>query len=143
MFKPFSGGKFHHKLIISYPTEDEPIIYTGSFHISKSSIKKNSEDIIGIRSAELADQYLADILENSGLGEIPDIWKFIFRYPVLKQKPPENMPLMIHQPVQHSMSSIPERSEVVKVARKIQTNCSQIGVISTNDRKVQSLQICN
>jgi phosphatidylserine/phosphatidylglycerophosphate/cardiolipin synthase-like enzyme len=125
LFKPFSGGKFHHKLIISYPKEGDPIVYTGSFHLSTSSIKKNSEDIIGIRSAELADQYLANILENSGLGEIPDIWKFIFRYPALKQKPQKNMLLTSHQPLQHSISSIPERSEVVKVARKLQTICSQ------------------
>lgn len=124
LFKPFSGGKFHHKLIISYPKDGEPIVYTGSFHISMSSVKKNSEDIIGIRSAELADQYLADILENSGLGEIPDIWKFIYPYSRLKQKA-QTIPILTHQAKHHSTESTFVKSEVSKVARKIQVNCTQ------------------
>lgn len=125
LFKPYSGGKFHHKLIISYPEEGEPVVFTGSFHISKSSIKRNSEDIIGIRSADLADQYLADILENSGLGEVPDIWEFVHRYRRLKQKDLETIPVLSHQHDLHSIESKFVKTEVSKVARKIQVNCTQ------------------
>lgn len=80
LFEPFTGGKFHHKLIIVYPIEGPPIVLTGSFHISTNSIKRNSETIIGISSAELADEHLASILLNSGLGEQPTVWHYIFKF---------------------------------------------------------------
>ena len=76
MFTPYTLGKFHHKLIIQYPYEGEPILYTGSFHPSESAVANNSELIIGIKSAELPFQYLASIMEQSGLIEDLTVWQF-------------------------------------------------------------------
>jgi len=77
MFTPYTLGKFHHKLIIQYPYEGEPILYTGSFHPSESAVANNSELIIGIKSAELPFQSLASIMEQSGLGEDLTVWQFL------------------------------------------------------------------
>ncbi len=85
-FRPFTGQKFHHKLILQYFKNRDPIVYTGSFHISTSAVKKNSETIIGIRSQELADDVLASLLLNSGLGEKPQSWRFIADNPYIAKK---------------------------------------------------------
>ncbi|MBM3633518.1 MAG: hypothetical protein FJX03_07465 [Alphaproteobacteria bacterium] len=111
LFKPFSGGKFHHKLIIHYPKEGSPIVYTGSFHISTNAVQRNSENIIGIRSPELADEYLASILLNSGLGEQPKVWRFIFKYEQRLRK------LRVSQSFQDS--------RVLQTARKILQKCQK------------------
>jgi hypothetical protein len=108
LFKPFSGGKFHHKLIIQYPKTKKglPVVYTGSFHISTNAILRNSENIIGVESESLADEHLASILLNSGLGEEPKVWKFITKHPrLLKQKKAED-------------------SRVLKAARKLLQKCT-------------------
>gem|GEM_PF-2789941 len=76
LFKPYTGGKFHHKLIIQYPSEGSPVIFTGSFHISNGAIDNNSETIIGICSEELSQEYLASIFWHSGLGNKVEAWKF-------------------------------------------------------------------
>jgi len=76
MFTPYTLGKFHHKLIIQYPYEGEPILYTGSFHPSGNAVANNSELIIGIKSEDLPFQYLASIMEQAGLGEDLTVWQF-------------------------------------------------------------------
>jgi len=76
MFTPYTLGKFHHKLIIQYLYEGDPILYTGSFHPSESAVANNSELIIGIKSVELPFQYLASIMEQSGLIEDLTVWQF-------------------------------------------------------------------
>ena len=86
LFKPFSGGKFHHKLVIQYVKEQAPIIYTGSFHISANSVTNNSENIIGIKSEHLADEYLSSLLLNSGLGEEQAALSFLIKQPTLHRK---------------------------------------------------------
>jgi phosphatidylserine/phosphatidylglycerophosphate/cardiolipin synthase-like enzyme len=110
LFKPFSGGKFHHKLIIQYPINDAPIVYTGSFHISTNAIERNSENIIGIRSAGLADEYLASILLNSGLGEQPSVWRFISKHQRLRET---------------IVQSKSQESLVLKSARKLLHKCKE------------------
>jgi hypothetical protein len=82
--RPFTEQKFHHKLILQYLKQGEPIIYSGSFHISSSAITNNSETIIGIQSQGLADEILASLLLNSGLGEKAEIWKFIAKHLLIK-----------------------------------------------------------
>ncbi|WP_010304137.1 phospholipase D-like domain-containing protein [Candidatus Odyssella thessalonicensis] len=81
LFQLHTGGKFHHKLVIQYPTQGEPILYTGSFHPSVNAIKSNSENMIGIQSRGLADRYLSSILWQSGLGNVPEIWSFLRNFP--------------------------------------------------------------
>jgi hypothetical protein len=109
LFKPFSGGKFHHKLIIQFPKGEQPIVYTGSFHISTNAVQRNSENIIGIQSETLADEYLASILLNSGLGEQPNVWKFIFD----------------HERLRHvTVLSKPQESLVMQAARAILKKCN-------------------
>ena len=81
LFQLHTGGKFHHKLVLQYPYAREPVVYTGSFHPSTNAIKNNSENIIGIRSKELADGYLASILWQSGLGNVPEVWSFLEKFP--------------------------------------------------------------
>lgn len=87
-FRPFTGHKFHHKLILQYLKKRDPIVYTGSFHISTSAIKRNSETIIGIQSQGLADEILSSLLVNSGLGKRSEIWAFITEHnPIFKKVP--------------------------------------------------------
>ncbi len=80
LFRPFTGYKFHHKLILQYLKTEEPIVYTGSFHISSNAVNNNSETIIGIQSQDLANEILSSLLLNSGLGEKPEIWNFIIQH---------------------------------------------------------------
>ncbi|HXF90398.1 MAG TPA: hypothetical protein VNJ29_00545, partial [Candidatus Nitrosotenuis sp.] len=77
LYRPYTGKKFHHKLVIQYPTQGEFLILTGSFNLSTNAIKNNSETIIGIRSFDLADEYLATLFLNSGLGEQPSVWEVL------------------------------------------------------------------
>lgn len=77
LFTPYTGKKFHHKLVIQYPATGDPVVYTGSFHLSNSAIEQNSETIIGIQSKPLAQEYLASLLWQSGLGQETKVWKFI------------------------------------------------------------------
>lgn len=113
LFRPFTGRKFHHKLVIRYPKKGPPTVYTGSFHISTNAIKRNSETIIGVRSEELADEYLSSLLLNSGLGDYPGIWRFIHDCPGILRR---NIPLF----------SEPQETKVLQAARmllvKIQIN---------------------
>lgn len=76
-FKPYTGYIFHHKLIIQYLTEGDPIVYTGSFHFSTTATEKNSEIIIGIKSKDLAENYLSSILLNSDLGSKIKVWEYL------------------------------------------------------------------
>lgn len=78
-FLPYTRGKFHHKAIIQYPSEGEPILYTGSFNFSQSAIEKNSETIIGVKSKELVEDYLYSLLWNSSLADHPKIWEFFLK----------------------------------------------------------------
>ncbi|MBL9029364.1 MAG: hypothetical protein JNK42_02700 [Caedimonas sp.] len=75
-FRPYTRGKFHHKTIIQYPLEGEPILYTGSFNFSENAILNNSENIIGVRSKELVEDYLCSLLWNSDLADHQKIWVF-------------------------------------------------------------------
>jgi hypothetical protein len=106
LFNPFTGKKFHHKLIVRYPHKGPPTVYTGSFHISTNAIKRNSETIIGVRSEELADEYVASLLLNSGLGERPEIWTFINDYLSILRR---NVPLF----------SEPQETKVLQAARML------------------------
>lgn len=75
-FKPYTQGKFHHKAIIQYLKDEEPILYSGSFHFSSNAIKNNSENIIGVRSKTLVEDYLYSLLWNSNLADHIKIWQF-------------------------------------------------------------------
>lgn len=76
-FKPYTQSKFHHKAIIQYLKNDEdPILYTGSFNLSVNAIKNNSENIIGVRSKTLVEDYLCSLLWNSNLADQEKIWQF-------------------------------------------------------------------
>ncbi len=83
LFTPYTGKKFHHKLVIQYPVTGDPVVYTGSFHLSNSAIEQNSEMIIGIQSKPLAQEYLASLLWQSGLGQETKVWEFMNQHRTL------------------------------------------------------------
>lgn len=77
IYNPYTHGKFHHKAIIQYLDDKEPILYTGSFNFSSTAVEDKSENIIGIRSASLVENYLCSVLWNSDLAAEPEIWTYI------------------------------------------------------------------
>ena len=82
IFKPFTGGKFHHKLILQYLENGQHVFYTGSYHPSNAASANNSEMIIGIATRDVTQTYLLPILKQSGLYEIGQVWKFLGQYPI-------------------------------------------------------------
>lgn len=118
-FRPFTGHKFHHKLILQYLKKKDPIIYTGSFHISTSAVKKNSEMIIGIQSQGLADEILASLLTNSGLGKKPEVWAFIAENnDIFKKVPSFSLDFSEEQP-QQAKTQLLKAAEQLKVETTI------------------------
>ncbi|WP_032112983.1 phospholipase D-like domain-containing protein [Candidatus Paracaedibacter symbiosus] len=112
LFTPYTKGKFHHKLIIQYPEEGNPVVYTGSFHPSTNAIKNNSELIIGIESEALASQYLSHILYQSGLGNQRTVWGFMYeKLPELFSPEGEitKIAQKINNRLHHNIQGYPER----------------------------------
>lgn len=57
----------HHKVFII----DKELVLTGSFNISNSATENNDENMVIIRDADLAAQYLAEFERIQSLGETP------------------------------------------------------------------------